>query len=214
MRVNSKDNMKYFYKKKFNREPKQWSIEDLHNLYLRAKERADKRQNLTIDCGFKILSELPIEEDRSGSRYAYFYKKEYSRNKNKFEEEYTTSLYRYRITPIKRRGFDSFSWSTERIDSSVSRDEKLSFILAERAFELGEEFNKISNLRSSYHHYVWNEIWEIIEKKLDNTYKDKEVPPTIKLKIGDKEYLVSGEDNYHSIKWKFLGEYNQDTIEL
>ena len=211
MVVNSKDNIKYFYKKKFNREPKQWSIEDLHNLYLKAKERSKKRQKLSSDCGKRIISELPIEV-RDACRYAYFYREEYNRNK---DIEYKTSLYRYRITPTKLRGVDSFTWSTERVDSTASRDEKLSFILAnERAFELGEEFNKLEKLRSSYHHYIWHEIWQIIEKKLDNIYKDKEVPPTIKLKIGDKEYLVIGEDNYHHIKWKFIGEYNQETVEF
>ena len=208
MRVNSKDNIIFFFRIKFNREPKQWSIEDLHNLYLKAKERSEKRQKLLTDCGKRILAELQ-PEDRDGSRYAYFYREEYHK------KECITSLYRYRVAQVKRRGFDSFSWSTERVDSTASRDDKLSFILAnERAFELGEEFKKIQSYRTSYHHYIWNEIWNMAEKKLDKIYKDKEVPTTIKLKIGDKEYLVVGEDNLHHIKWKFLGEYNQETIEL
>ena len=34
----------YFFKKRFNREHKVWSLEKLHSLYLLAKERSSKRR--------------------------------------------------------------------------------------------------------------------------------------------------------------------------
>ena len=40
---------KKYYKWKFNRDPKDWTIEMIHDLYLRALDRHNKRHKLVID---------------------------------------------------------------------------------------------------------------------------------------------------------------------
>jgi hypothetical protein len=58
------------FEHKFKRKPKEWSLEQLHDLYLRAKVRAEKRASHTQSIMDMIDKEIP-KFDRKSQVYFY-----------------------------------------------------------------------------------------------------------------------------------------------
>jgi len=99
---------------KFNRDPKIWSFKQLHDLYIRAKERADKRRKEFSEFIDNIISEL----DPNDKGYYQVY----------FDREGKTSMYSIRKD-------EHFAWAYSKDSVTFSKDvvarreEKIDFLL-------------------------------------------------------------------------------------
>ena len=200
---------KWDFETKFKRAPKQWSFEQLYNLYLRAKERSDKRRKEHSDFINKIIKE--VQPNERGEHRVYF-----SREHGK--------TYMYCI----RKDTD-FGWcySTEHVifskDIVVGRDEKLEFILSnQKQFELGEELRRLDLMKSNFDRHIFGIIEQLVNESLCEKYKNVknyDVPKIIKINLAgiiyyaalDKESRNSG---YDWKRFEILGKEETEIVEL
>jgi hypothetical protein len=200
---------KWDFETKFKRAPKQWSFEQLYDLYLRAKERSDKRRKEHSDFINKIIKE--VQPNERGEHRVYF-----SREHGK--------TYMYCI----RKDTD-FGWcySTEHVifskDIVVGRDEKLEFILSnQKQFELGEELRRLDLMKSNFDRHIFGIIEQLVNESLCKKYKNVknyDVPKIIKINLAgiiyyaalDKESRNSG---YDWKRFEILGKEETEIVEL
>jgi hypothetical protein len=193
---------------KFKRVPKKWSFKELHDLYLRAKERTDRRRKEFTDFIDMIINE--VEPNEKGVHNVYL------------ERENGTYMYSIRKD-------ESFGWSystnyvTFSKDVVMAREEKIDFVLTnQRQFELGEKLRKLDRMKSSFDRHVFGIIEQAMDEELRKKYKkvkNYEVPKVLKVNIGgtiyyaalDKESRNSG---YDWKKFEILGKEESDIIEL
>jgi len=195
----------YFFRERFNREPKLWTLEKLHSLYLLAKERSDKRRKAFSEHVDHIIKEVKLDQIK-----VYF------------EEEDVT--YVYRIT--KSFEFDwsysgeTLKWSSNDIEA---RDEKISFLLDnKRNFELGEEMRRLERFRSRFEHRVFRHISEKVDKILCEKFKDVKnyhLPKVLKVNIVGYIYLVqltedARNSGYNYKKFEIIEIENNEIINL
>ena len=72
----------YYFKLKYNRDPKYWSIDKIHSLYQRALERSEKRNSEKLKCIDEIIENIP-KNDR-GEHVVYHYSDGDNNNIHKF----------------------------------------------------------------------------------------------------------------------------------
>ena len=193
---------------KFDRDPKTWSFKELHDLYTRAKERADRRRKEFSEFIDKIINEL----DPTDKGYYQVY----------FDRVGTTSMY-----SIRKDEHFAWAYSTDRVtfskDVVARREEKIDFLLNnERKFELGEELRRLEKMKSMFDRHVFHIIEEVVNEKLCEKFKKVKnhlVPKVIKVDLGGNIYYAAlTKDSRNSgYDWKcfeILGPEHNDIIEL
>jgi hypothetical protein len=192
---------------KFNRDPKTWSFKQLHDLYLRAKERGDKRRKDFSEFIDKIINEL--EPSDKGYYQVYF------------DREGTTSMY-----SIRKDEHFGWAYSTDIAFSKepvLAREEKIDFLLNnEKKFELGEELRRLENMKSVFDRHVFGIIEQAVDEKLCEKFKKVKnhlVPKVIKVNLGGTVYYAALDKDSRSsgYDWKsfeILGKEQSDIIEL
>lgn len=194
---------------KFNRDPKDWTFEDLMRLYHRAKERADNRRKAFSDMIDKTIEEL--EPDEKGYVKAYFY--------------IGDQAYSYNL-----RKDATFGWcySTEQVafstkDAVLKRDQKVEFLLQnQKSFELGEELRRLEKMKSVFDRHVFGIIEEAVDAKLCARFKNvknHQVPRVIKIDLGGEIYYaaLTKESRNSGYDWKsfeILGKAEEEVIML
>lgn len=199
------------FEMKFKREPRQWSFEQLHDLYVRAKERAVKRRKEFSDFIDYIIE--VTEPNEKGEHLVYF---------NINSSEHTT--YRYCLRKDSEFGW---SYSTDRVsfskDTVLARNEKIEFLLNnETRFELGEKLKKLEKMKSSFDHHIFYIIGDAVNDKLCKKFKNvknHDVPKVLKVKISDITYYValtkeSRSSGYNWKSFEILGQEDNSIIEL
>jgi hypothetical protein len=188
---------------RFKRKPRQWSLEEVQDLWERSSERGRKRQSMISKVYDKVINEIP--KDKNGEKVVY-----YTENDKvyKWSFRYTSE-------------FKSWGYSTSRVefskDKSKARDEKIEFILSnDRAFELGQEFRDIQKFRTKLEYRVKHIFTDMIEDKLKSEYKDKFPPDITVVKVGDRKYYFAVDDQqrYSYLKFHFKGLVSNKEIEL
>jgi hypothetical protein len=194
---------------KFGRDPKTWSFKELHDLYLRAKERADRRRKDFSDFIDKIINE--VDPNEKNEHRVYF-------NRD------GGIAYMYSI-----RKDDHFGWSysTNQVtfskDIVLGREEKIEFILSnQRQFELGEELRRLEKMKSSFDRHVFGIMEEAMDEELRIRYKklkNYDVPKVIKVNLGGTVYYAaldrdSRSSGYDWKRFEILGKEESDIIEL
>lgn len=198
------------FKKKFKRELKVWTIESVHDLYVRALNRHNERHRLLLDCIDRIANQVP------------------STNKNERVVYYTSKGKIYSRTFFWR--IDSGmvpSWSVgspnqvvnEKAISAKVRDNKLEFILSnEIAFELGEEYQKMRVLTKYVHLFIFAVLEDLVQEKLRSHYEGVVAPNITVIDICGKKYNVYCDDNSRYClefkTFKILGEAPEEVINL
>jgi len=192
-----------FFKMKFKREPKVWTIESIHKLYLKVLDRHSVRQKLVVDCVNRIIDE--VQEFEKDKRKVYFNRegKIYQRELSKNSEYDSWGI----------RSADLVKFNSDK--TIHNRNEKLEFLLSnEKAFELGELYESLQGNTKYYHLRVREILSEMVEDKLRFIYKEKEAPNTLTVSIGDKKYYVQCDDQYRYSrvykKFKLLNEVLED----
>ena len=197
----------YEFKLKFNRDPKEWTLKDIHDLYLRVEERSLKRRQEFSEFMNKIINE--VEPMESGEIHVFF------------DRDGITCKYSIRKD-------DNFGWSysTDRVTFSKDivkcREEKIDFILNnKRKFELGEELRRLERMKSSFDRHVLNYIEQLSDLKLCEKYKNVknfDVPKIIKVDIGGTVYYTGlDKESISSGYWKrfeILGKEQNKILKL
>lgn len=188
------DNNPDFYYK-FGRHPKKWTIESLHDLWLRSSERSYKRSKAIWDYINKIVEVIP-PNDR-GEHLVYY-------KQNGIDRGY---VIRYEST---FRGP-----SIGHIDLKFnSREEKIDFFLTtELNFKMGQELKRLRDLETNHNYVVFNALWYRVERSLENKFKNKRPNKSFILRIGNKDYIVSSKDWPYG-KYNLESEYNGEKVEL
>jgi len=130
MRVNYKN---CGYKFKFGREPKEWSIDELHQLYLDAYSRSSKKRKLVLDILRRINDELPDAGVYSNRETRILYK------------EKGDKVYKRVLSYDNEFGWGIGSWEELKFKGSIYdiREEKLNLLLScQKQFELGALYDK------------------------------------------------------------------------
>lgn len=197
------------FKKRFKRELKIWTIESIHDLYIRALNRHNERHRLILDCIDRITNQVP------------------STNKNERVVYYTANGKLYSRTFYWR--IDSGmvpSWSVGspmqvngKENSALVRDSKLEFILSNKiSFELGEEYQKMRFLTKYIHLTIFAILEDMVQEKLRLHYNGVVAPNISVIKIGNKKYNVYCDDNSRYClefkTFKLLGEAPEEVINL
>lgn len=195
------------FKYKFKREPKVWTIDQIHDLWERACVRAGKRQSESSAYLREIVKEVP--KGANGEHIAYF----------KREGDVRISRFKFSY----HRDFKSYGVSTDTLEFSKDivkgRDEKIDFLLTnQRAFEMGQKYYELQKMLTNYQYRVKQILWEMVESKLQDHYKklDKNPPDISIIEIGGSKYYVQVDDQnrYGYLKFHLRGCVSNDTIKL
>ena len=179
-----------YFRSRYNRDPKNWTLESLYELYLKAFERNEIRQKYRSSITDRVINE--IEEFESGKRKIYY--RTDDGDIIQYTLEYRKEFKGWAI------GHDYLKFDNK--NKEQNRNEKLEFILSkEKEFELGKLYYESDRL--SYMHY---QIWEIISlevcEKLRERFKDVVTVPNIfTVKVGPAEFYVTCTQN-HSVYYK------------
>jgi hypothetical protein len=200
-------NVNFFYpevfERKFNRNPKQWSLEDLHDLYLRAKERAEKRWKLSQSIIDTIQKEIVQFDNKT---QVYFYQ----------TTRDTTYLRNYEFTwKNKRDKYTSWSIGDPKLNN---REERLDFLIANsRAFELGQQFYESKTLEDMSWRTMWRVkdiFWQVLERKLRSLYESEVVKETLIIEVSGHKYFVHVDNGYGYPNFRLQNEFNGEIIKI
>lgn len=191
-----------YFKIKFGREPKNWTIEMIHDLYLRALERHNSRQKLVIDCIDRIVNE--VKEFEKDKRTIYF---------NKNGKIYYRELSRYsQYDSWGIRSADVLKFQNSKLED---RNSKIEFLLSnEKAFELGELYESLQGNTKFIHLRVREILSECIQEALRKKFEGIVAPQILTISIGDKSYYVECSDQHRMNRiykeFKLLNEVTEE----
>jgi hypothetical protein len=188
-----------YYEVKFGRTPKIRTIEMVHDLWIRAKIRSDKKRKDLIDCIDEIIKNVdPFKKDyRGDDEFRVFY------NNGKYTCYYT----------ISKSRLGGYGYSNDVLEFK-NRDDKLTFLLSNQNFELGQKFHELNKLSSYQHGRVEQILSDMLNKYLQDNFKELTgFNEIMTIKISDKSYYVNVDSsNYPYKKFKLLNEVSEQII--
>ena len=205
-KMRAKTNFQYkdIFRYRFKREPKDWSIEDLHSLWLKVKERNRARQKVYWDLIREAGETLPGE----GTKQVYYHY---------IGKDGKESLRSFRISFDKSwRGW-SIGHETVKFEN---RDEKLAFWIADETnFEFGRKIFEAQKFTSGrLEGLVYSVLIDEINKALNEKFKSlKENPPkSFTIILGGKEYIIiTDRDRGYGYSYNnFILSSEKETISL
>jgi hypothetical protein len=188
---------------RFGRKPKVRSIKDIHDIWIKLKQRDYPRQKEHFDIWDKIYNDDSLSKDRLGKKIVYATTEKELR-KMKFG--------------LSSNGDRTYSYDviTDKKDKESDREEKLNFLLTnERSIELGNKFLKTRKCLGSYHHRIKVIFVKKVCDYLRDKYKNKKPDTIAIIKVGDYKYYFKLKDSYSCyLEFEFLGEVNDNLIEI
>ncbi len=185
MRVNYKNSA---YKFRFGKNPKDWSIEKLHQLYLDAVSRSNKKRKIVTSILDRIEKELPDADVYLNKKTRVLYKEKESiiyRRVLSYQEQYQC--------------WGVGSWEELKFTGNTSeiREKKLNLLLSsQNHFELGALYDKYDRDNLCLYRIPWEALCEKVEEKLRKKFKSQVAPEFLTITIGEKNYIVNC-DNQH-----------------
>ena len=166
---------------KFGRKPKDWTLEEVHDLWLRATKRYHKKR----DVSRALWKEIVDTFSEGDKETFHLYHEDEEGTINKFRFSWSTSWDGYGC---------SRDWGLEfSKNPKVARDEKIDFIINnEKAFEYGKRYYENEKIKNTLHAIVGSIMWEMIDHKLREHFKSVEEKPKsiFQINIGDKKYYI------------------------
>lgn len=181
MRFNYKND--WSYKQKFGRDPKDWSIEELHQLFLDSYSRAMLKRKKVMNIINRIENELPDADIWVNRKTRVLYK----------EKEDVV----YKRVLSYQDDFGTWgigSWEKVLFKGSVSenRNEKLNLLLScQKQFELGYLYDSLDGDNKYLYRIPWMVICEKVIDKLREKFKNETAPEYFTITIGEKNYIVN-----------------------
>lgn len=193
-----------WFKKNFKRNPKMWTLEQIHDLFMRASERSKKRYIIKS----KIIKEIviAIPKNKNNEHIIYYYNEKDSGNIWGYNISYHNEYKSHMV------GNNRLKFSDNIIES---RNEKIEFLLHnELAFELGEKFHKAYKMCSNMEYRVRGIMWEIMERNIQEYFKKTNTLPkdVFIVDIGSKKYYIKtdSQHRYGYMKFHLGNEYIPD----
>jgi hypothetical protein len=192
MRVNfyNKDRFRFIYK----REPKTWSIQEVHDLWVKAKQRNNNLRKRFND----FIDSIPNQvEQNSDGNYILYYN--------------INNSVQCIILNFKGR-FGGWSYHTRSIDEK-DRDLTLRYWISDdKITELGNEFIRLERNRGFRLEAIVNNILsEMIDQHFRKYFENlKKYPPeTFIVNISDKSYIVYVDDRLNFPRYKLSSELTE-----
>ena len=196
-----------FFEYRFKRKPKMWSLQELHDLWDKACDRAALRTIERQAIIKRIVTETqPIEKYRGEKTYQAYFKHD--------NDNDSLWVYDFRYYPEH----DSYGHSSDRYkpsdDTQTSRDEKLHQMLNPVAFELGQKFYELKKLDTNLHYRVRQVLWEKVEDILRGMFKGKVPSEIFTIDICGHTYFVQTDNQSRGLynKFEMKGVYNPKNI--
>lgn len=195
-----------WFEMKFKRKAKVWTLEMIHELWLKTIERTKIRREQFTSCINEIVNTIEPEVERDEKIYrVYFLRK--------------SQVHYYQIT--KSQFTDGYGYRRELLNFA-DRDQKLKFLLSnEKSFELGEKMNNLETLLSYQHSKIKSILSDRLHKYLlDEFVRKGHFNPlndlkTIIVNIQHKSYFVNAQITTYSnpqyIQFELLHEVRPDT---
>lgn len=194
---------KSWFENNFGRKAKVWTIEMVHDLWLKTKERGDSRRKDLTDCIHEVVKNVePFSKNyRGDNEYRVYYNS-------------GDNVCYYNISKSSL-GF-GYGYSRD-IVKFASRDEKLTFLLSnQKAFDLGQKMYRLEKLCSNQHYRVREILNKMIEEKLKKRLKEYDRNDVIVIQISDKSYFVKVDNSHFPYKsFELLNEFTEEnTIKI
>lgn len=191
------------FTKRFKRKMKVWTIDEVHDLWLRACDRAAIRQKEKSDFINEIVKEIPMNDRKEHVVY-FYHRNDTSKSVRCYKISWHSDWKSYGI------GQDTVQLKT--------RDEKLTFILAkDKEFEMGQKYHHLDYMCTALQWRVKEIMWRMVEEKLQKKFKDASyIPDVFILNIGTKKYFIEldGQHRYGYCKFHMKNEYTGDYLSL
>ena len=199
MRVNYKNSG---YKFRFGKDPKEWSIEQLHQLYLDAYSRASKKNKIVLGIIQRISDELPDAGVYSNRKTRILFK------------EKGDKVYKRVLSYQDEWGsWGIGSWEELKFTGTISdiREEKLNLLLScQKQFELGALYDKYNRDNLYLYRIPWEALCEKVIDKLREKFDKKTAPEYFTITIGDRDYIVHcGDDSRYNRFYKSFSLKNE-----
>ena len=194
-----------WFEKRYKRKAKNWSIEQIHALYLKCVERNNIRRKILRETTDFVVEQVP---EVNGERKVYAYNKRGD-----------ILVYTIRWVNEFRSYGTSNNFLTFSNDKVKAREQKIDFIVNnERLFEIGEKYRKAYLNISLLDKVVFKHLWKIVEDKLRSHYKDVRLgpPDVFTISIDGKKYYVRSDSQHRFgyMVFHFGGEVSEDVIEI
>lgn len=183
------------YIEKFGRKPKQWTIESLHDLWLKSKKRSDERTEKVWNFIAEIAEKIPANS--RNEHLVYYMQDDRVRG---YSIGYSSSFKSHSL------GHTDVNFQT--------REEKIDFFLTtELNFEMGEKLRNLKKFESNLDYRVFEVFWSKVQESLREKFEDQRPPKCFALDIAGKKYLITNDDRYGSYyTFKLECEYNEQSI--
>jgi hypothetical protein len=185
------------YEYKFGKKPKVWTISQLHDLYLRLRERSSKRTKELIKYGDYVIK--TIKENKKKERIIYFTDK--------------GKIYMYCFTQYYHGMIMQYGITTRELSLS-NREKVLDYLLDgnEEAFEIGQEYYRLNMLTTRLHGKIRNFISQEITRKLQAHFTKTGTTPcdTFVINLEGVKYFVKTIDKHNSYNGYFRFEISNE----
>jgi hypothetical protein len=175
------------------------TIEELHSLYLRARERGEKRRKELCDYIDNIVKEIP--ENSKGERNLYYKRGD--------------DIWYYTFRFIKEVNSYGYSENFYQKNQNVvdNRDSILDILLlSDENWEMGKKFRNLKMLSTNFQYIVLGKMWNIVENDLRKKFKGIRPPNVFVIQICDKKYFVTTGSECPTWKFNFSGEFDDKKI--
>ena len=159
---------KEFFKMRFGRDPKMWTIKELHDLWLKAKDRNDKRYQDISDHLSYIRD--TFQKNGNGEWIVYFMDGDKVRG--------------YSIRELDYSGQLAYSLHDPKMDRGL----KIDLIIGD-GFELGEKLHYLIGLTSRNEYIVFHHLSKMI---YDEVFKNMYLTPFCGVREFKKVIRISG----------------------
>lgn len=191
MKLNYKNDWAFKYK--FGRDPKDWSIEKLHQLFLDSYDRAMVKRKKVIEVVDRIEKELPDAGVYANQKTRVLYKEK----DDKIYKRVLSYQYEWCCWGIG-------SWEELKFNGSISdnRNEKLNLLLScQKNFELGAIYDQFNGDNNYLYRIPWEALCEKVNDELRKKFKNKTAPEYFTITIGDRNYVVHCDDQHRHSKF-------------
>lgn len=196
------------FNKRFGRNPKSWTIDQIHDLWERSVQRGNSRQKDLSNYIDRIVKEIP-KNDRK-EHVVYFYQ-DAPPSPNGPLQYIRSFVFTYHTN------WRGYGWSICDVKLET-RDERLTFILSnDKEFEMGKEFRRLDRLRTGLQHRVLSIMWNLVSDQLSKKFKNDYLSPgsIFTINISNKKYYVQVDERSHGYgyhKFNFMGECKEEEI--
>lgn len=183
---------------KFKRSPKLWTLEQIHDLWIRANERSNNRYKETRNHIEFSLDKLKIK------------------SKDKFNLYFQQGVHLRQYSFSWNHDYQTYAYSTETVNLK-NREDKLEFLCCnEEAFILGQQYHELVKLESRIQYRVYAILLEVVNKKLKEHFKGKIAPNNFITEISNRKYFIYTNKRYgnYCVNFEIGDEYKGDVVNI